>query len=111
MNTENNGSIRIPKEQRIGDLWERLNYVLDPEMGVGIVDLGLIYDIREEEVKVIVDMTFTSMGCPAGPQIVDDVKHALLEHPRIKEVDVNIVWEPIWAPDFADEEVRMMLWG
>ncbi len=103
--------IRVPKEQRTSDLWERLNYVLDPEMGVGVVDLGLIYNIDVEEGIATVDMTFTSMGCPAGPEIVEDIEKTIKEHPGIKEVVINIVWEPVWGPDFVDEEVRMMLWG
>ena len=70
----------------------------DPEMGVNIVDLGLIYDIEIEGNKVLVTMTFTSMGCLMGPRIMEDVDFAVHLIPEVGEVDVNLVWVPMWDP-------------
>jgi metal-sulfur cluster biosynthetic enzyme len=78
----------------------------DPEMGVNIVDLGLIYDIDIEGKKVVVTMTFTSMGCPMGPRILEDVDYAVRLIPDVEEVDINLVWEPMWDPEMMTEEAK-----
>lgn len=72
-----------------------LEQVVDPELGVDIVNLGLVYDVdMDENGKTDVTMTLTSMGCPLAPIIVDEVKKALADIPEVKEVDVHIVWNP-----------------
>mgnify|MGYP006351613217 FL=1 len=77
-----------------------LENVIDPELGVDIVNLGLVYDVDlTEEGTAIVTMTLTSMGCPLGPVIVDQVKTALSDLPEVKETEVNIVWQPAWSKD------------
>lgn len=78
----------------------------DPEMGVNIVDLGLIYDIEIEGNKVIVTMTLTSMGCPVGPRIMEDVDFAVRLIPDVLEVDIRLVWEPMWDADMMTEEAK-----
>jgi metal-sulfur cluster biosynthetic enzyme len=90
-------------------LMEALTPVVDPDLGIGIIDLGLIYDIRVSDGRVEVDMTFTSMGCPAGPYIYDEVKRILNGVDGVKEVEMNIVWEPPWSPDRVNPEVRFAL--
>ena len=71
-----------------------LENVIDPELGIDIVNLGLVYDVDlNEEGLATVTMTLTSMGCPLGPVIVDQVRTALSELPEIKDIDVNIVWQ------------------
>ena len=77
-----------------------LEQVIDPELGIDIVNLGLVYDIDlDEEGKAIVTMTLTSMGCPLAGTIVDQVKVAMSDIPEVKETEVIIVWNPPWSKD------------
>lgn len=89
------------------ELMEKLNEVIDPELGVGIVDLGLVYDVRQDGDHAEVEMTLTSGGCPAGPQLLQMVKDALVD--VASEVDVEIVWEPAWSPKMIKPEVAAIL--
>ncbi|MCB0206576.1 MAG: metal-sulfur cluster assembly factor [Anaerolineae bacterium] len=78
--------------------------VIDPEIGLNIVDLGLIYGVEVEESSILIDMTLTSPGCPAGPQIIYDVKNTVKrKFPEANEVAVNIVWQPFWSPEMMSE--------
>lgn len=84
--------------------------VFDPEIGLNIVDLGLVYDIAVNDNTIDLDMTLTSPGCPVGPQIIYDVKQTLRRHfPEMNVINVNIVWNPFWSPemmsDWAKEEL------
>ncbi len=89
-----------------------INQILDPETFVGIVDMGLIYDVEEyADGKVEVTMTLTSMGCPAGPQITTEVDAVLKLQKHVQDVNIEIVWEPGWHPDMMNPEVRAMLFG
>lgn len=94
-------------------LIEALRDVEDPELPVSIVDLGLIVaaDIVGDTARV--SLTLTSMGCPAVDMILDDVRDRLLREPGIAQVEVEIVWEPVWTKDRLSEEARMQLreWG
>lgn len=83
-----------------------LRKVKDPELSLNIVDLGLVYDIIVEGNDVQVDMTLTSPGCPAGPQITSDVERTLAAIPGIGAVDVHLVWQPFWSPDKIEPRVR-----
>lgn len=84
--------------------------VIDPELGIDIVNLGLIYDVElDEEGTSLVTMTLTSMGCPMGPQIVDNIKQELMELPEVKEVDVNVIWNPPWSKDKMSRYAKMAL--
>lgn len=87
-----------------------LEEVIDPELGIDIVNLGLVYDVtQEEEGKTEVKMTLTSMGCPLAPVIVDQVKAALADIPEVGEVDVNIVWSPPWSKDNMSRYAKIAL--
>ncbi len=89
------------------DVREGLKSVYDPEIGVNIVDLGLVYDADvSERGDVLVTMTLTSLGCPLGPVIVQEVQGALRDLPGIGEVDVKLVWSPPWSPDLMSEEAK-----
>src|SRR5881409_1180923 len=77
--------------------WAALAEVQDPEMPVNLVDLGVIYDIREQSGNVDVDLTFTAMGCPASEFILDDVRERLLREDGVNEVRINVVWDPPWT--------------
>lgn len=87
-----------------------LENVIDPELGIDIVNLGLVYDVDLDDAGLAtVTMTLTSMGCPLGPVIVDQVKTALSELPEIKETEVNIVWQPGWSKDMMSRYAKMAL--
>jgi metal-sulfur cluster biosynthetic enzyme len=94
-------------------LWTALTEVQDPEMPINLVDLGVIYDVREMQGVVDVDLTFTAMGCPASDFIVDDVRQRLLREEGIHEVRVNVVWDPPWTSARMTQEGRDALetWG
>lgn len=86
---------------------EMLKDVHDPEMGVNIVDLGLVYDATISETNdVEVVMTLTSMGCPLGPVITDDVQRVLGGLLGIGDISVRIVWSPPWTPERMSEDAR-----
>lgn len=87
-----------------------LENVIDPELGVDIVNLGLVYDVELSDEGVgTVTMTLTSMGCPMGPMIVDQVNTALGELPEVKETEVNIVWNPPWSKDNMSRYAKIAL--
>lgn len=86
---------------------EMLKDVIDPELGVNIVDLGLVYDaVISEENDVEVVMTLTSMGCPLGPVIVGEVQRALGGLMGIGNISTRIVWSPPWSPAMMSEDAR-----
>lgn len=88
-----------------------LRVVEDPELHLSLVGLGLIYDCEiEPNDHVRVDMTLTSPGCPAGDQMIEEVRTRLMEHPNVKGASVQIVWEPKWDPRaMAEEDVKEVL--
>ncbi|MDQ0268770.1 metal-sulfur cluster assembly factor [Cytobacillus purgationiresistens] len=87
-----------------------LELVVDPELGIDIVNLGLVYDVRmDEEGSAEVDMTLTSMGCPLAGTIVDQVKSALTDIPEVKKTEVNIVWNPPWSKDKMSRYAKIAL--
>ena len=89
------------------EIFEALKVVYDPEIGVNIVDLGLVYDAEvKPDTNVEVTMTLTSMGCPLGPVIIGDVQKALAPLEGVGEVGVRIVWSPPWSPDMMSEDAR-----
>lgn len=96
-----------PEEQ----IWNLLEDVIDPEVGVNIVDLGLVYDVSvDDSGKAKIEMTLTIPECPLADTIVDNAKQAALQAEGVKEADVRLVWEPKWTPakmnDKAIEEIR-----
>ncbi|MHA0857326.1 metal-sulfur cluster assembly factor [Paenibacillus sp. CMAA1364] len=85
---------------------ERLKAVYDPELGVNIVDLGLIYDIQFVDGAVSIVMTLTTPGCPMHDMIVGGVNRALETLPDVQSVDVKVVWEPAWSPSLMSDEAK-----
>ena len=84
-----------------------LRKVKDPELNLNIIDLGLVYTITVDEAnKVVVDMSLTSPGCPAGPQIMHDVERTIQAMPGVGKVVINLVWEPYWTPERIEPKVR-----
>jgi len=86
-----------------------LRQVKDPELEMNIVELGLVYDVEIEEGAVRVRMTLTSPGCPAGPLITNDAYRVLRALEGVKDVNIEIVWEPYWTPERIDPKVRALL--
>ncbi len=93
--------------------WSALSEVQDPEMPVNLVDLGVIYGITERDGVVEVDLTFTAMGCPASDFILEDVRERLLREAGVREVRINVVWDPPWTSARMSEAGRDALeaWG
>lgn len=90
------------------EVLEALKNVDDPEIGMNIVDLGLIYgvDWDDDKGEVHVDLTLTSPGCPLGPEIIRAIKHELRAVDDIQDVDVDLVWRPLWNPAMMSEYAK-----
>ncbi len=86
-----------------------LRQVKDPELDMNIVDLGLVYDIEVDDGQVRINMTLTSPGCPAGPMITNDIYKTVRAIEGVKDVDIDIVWEPYWTPERIDPKIRAMM--
>ena len=99
----------VPVEQRVGPLWDALREVMDPEIPISLVDLGLIYDIRESDGAVEVDLTFTATACPCMAFIHFDIQDRLTREPGVREVSVREVWDPAWTKARISPEGREML--
>ena len=90
-------------------IYAALKHIYDPEVGINIVDMGLIYSLDLDDHKVGIHMTLTSPACPAGPQILSQVDGKLRELDGVEEVDINVVWSPPWSPDMLSEDARDQL--
>lgn len=87
-----------------------LENVIDPELGIDIVNMGLVYGVElNADGLCTVTMTLTSMGCPLAGHIEADVRRALGDIPEIKEIDVNIVWDPPWGKDKMSRYAKIAL--
>ncbi|SFF90143.1 Metal-sulfur cluster biosynthetic enzyme [Planifilum fulgidum] len=91
------------------EIRELLREVYDPELGVNIVDLGLVYEIRNDDGDVYIRMTLTTPGCPLHDTIASAVERLLEGQPGIRSVKVDIVWNPPWSPDKMSEEAKRQL--
>ncbi len=91
------------------EIVEVLKTCYDPEIPVNIWDLGLIYDIAQEDGKVKIQMTLTAVGCPIGPVLAEEIRWKVGQLPGVEEVDVEIVFSPPWSPDRLTEEGRLAL--
>ena len=97
------------REAETTSLWSALREIMDPEVPVSLVDLGLIYDVRQLDGRVEVDLSFTATACPAMGFIKDDIRARLLAEPGVKEVSIEVVWEPPWTPDRISETGKRQL--
>ena len=91
------------------DVMNVLKECYDPEIPVNIVDLGLVYDVQLNDGKVFIKMTLTTPACPLGALIDEQIKAKLLKLEGIKEVEVEIVWDPPWNIEKMSPEARMSL--
>lgn len=88
---------------------DALRHVYDPELEVNIVDLGLIYDIEEDEHNIHIRMTLTTPGCPLHDSIIGGVYRILQKEFPDKEINVDLVWEPRWTPERMSDEAKERL--
>ena|SRR5438045_10139 len=88
---------------------EALKNVLDPELGINIVDLGLVYDVTLEEDSVHIVYTLTTMGCPIGPLIEEQMARMLADVPGVEKVEAEMVLRPPWTPEMMSEEAKAAL--
>ena len=92
-----------------------LKNVYDPEIGLNIVDLGLVYgvDVTDEGKHVDVNMTLTTPACPAGPMIIESAQNEIMSlrdvHPQLEEAKINLVWTPFWNPSMMSEDAKAEL--
>lgn len=86
-----------------------LRGVIDPELGVNIVDLGLVYDLAVAEDAVRIAMTLTTPGCPLGGYLEDEIRGCLGRLPQVRDVSVRLVWEPPWDPERMSDAARAQL--
>ncbi|MGB1526956.1 MAG: metal-sulfur cluster assembly factor [Miltoncostaeaceae bacterium] len=92
------------------DIREAMKQVDDPELGINVVDLGLLYGVSMDEGgAVTLDMTLTSMGCPLTDQIIADVRKYVEPLDGVTSVDVNWVWDPPWGPDKMTDDGKLMM--
>ena len=92
-----------------GEIAERLRAVIDPEIGINIVDLGLIYDISTDDGTVVIELTMTTPACPLSSHITSRIEQEISLLPGVEDVETELVWEPRWSPAMMDAEVRDML--
>jgi metal-sulfur cluster biosynthetic enzyme len=90
-------------------LIDALKQVIDPELMINIVDLGLVYDVSQDEQTVKVQMTLTSPACPAGPQIIHQAKMALERLADVDEAQIQLVMTPPWTPERMTDDARDQL--
>jgi metal-sulfur cluster biosynthetic enzyme len=91
------------------EVFDALRQVEDPELGMDIVELGLLYDVEVEGPKVKVIHTLTSMGCPVGPLIQENVDMIVRAMPDVEDVDVELTWDPPWSPEKMSDDAKFIL--
>jgi metal-sulfur cluster biosynthetic enzyme len=91
------------------EVMEVLRQVEDPELGMDIVDLGLLYDVEVDDAKVKVLYSLTSMGCPAGPLIAQDIDNAVRQVEGVEDVELELTFDPPWTPDRMSDDAKFIL--
>ena len=89
--------------------WRALKEVMDPELPISVVDMGLIYEIQEAAGAVKVVMTYTATACPCMSMIQADVRERLMEEAGVEGVEIDVVWSPAWNRSMLTEEGKAML--
>jgi metal-sulfur cluster biosynthetic enzyme len=93
----------------VDDVEDALTNVIDPELGLDFVELGLIYGIEIEGPEVYVTFTLTSPGCPIGPQVADQIREYVLELEGVEKVHPTMVFTPPWTPELMSEDAKFAL--
>jgi metal-sulfur cluster biosynthetic enzyme len=96
----------MPTKEQVVDA---LRAVEDPELGMDIVELGLLYDVEVEGQKVKVIHTLTSMGCPVGPMIQENIDQIARSMPEVEDVEVELIWDPPWSPEKMSDDAKFIL--
>ncbi len=91
------------------EAWQRLQEVYDPELGIDLVNLGLVYGLEVRDGTLLVIMTLTTPGCPMGGSIPDQVRFQLETIPEVRKVDVELVWQPAWEPEMMSATAKRIL--
>jgi phenylacetate-CoA oxygenase PaaJ subunit len=90
-------------------IWEALSRIHDPEMPVSLVDMGMVYRVEVRDSTAEIDLTFTSIGCPAMDMILDDVRTAVGAIPGVERVELDVVWSPPWTKERLTQKGRTLL--
>ena len=98
-----------PISTEVTQLWQALHDVEDPEFPMSIVDMGLVIDLQKVGRTVQVKLTFTAMGCPCMEMIMEDTRSRLLREAGVEEVDIQVVWSPVWTKQRMTEQGREIM--
>ena len=90
-------------------VFDALRVVEDPELGMDVVDLGLVYDVRVEGAKVSVTYSLTSMGCPAGAMIQEQIQQVVASLEGVEDVVTDLTWTPPWSPEMMSDDAKFVL--
>jgi metal-sulfur cluster biosynthetic enzyme len=93
----------------VEEVTEALTNVIDPELGLDFVELGLIYDVEVDDGDVAITFTLTSPGCPIGPQVSEQIQEFVCEIDGVDSVRSNMVFSPPWTPDRMSEDAKFAL--
>jgi metal-sulfur cluster biosynthetic enzyme len=93
----------------VDDVMEALENVIDPELGLDFVSLGLVYDVEVEGNDVHITFTLTTPGCPIGPQVTEQMKEFVGELPGVEKVFPKMVFQPPWSPEKMSEDAKFAL--
>ena len=93
----------------VDDVTEALHQVFDPELGLDIVELGLLYDVQIVGNAVTVIYSLTSIGCPAGPLLHEQILEATRGLPGVENVELQLTWDPPWSPERMSEDAKLLL--
>jgi metal-sulfur cluster biosynthetic enzyme len=91
------------------DVFDALRVVEDPELGMDIVELGLLYDAEVDGPKVHVTFTLTSMGCPVGPMIEQQIRETVESMEGVSDVEAELTWDPPWSPEKMSDDAKFIL--
>ena len=88
------------------ELWDVLDEIPDPHIPVSIVEMAMVYDVRNDDGRITVDLSFPCMGCPAYDMIHNDIRSCLSVIDGVDDVEIDVVWDPVWTKDMLTESVR-----
>ena len=91
------------------DIYDALSNVIDPELGLDFVELGLVYGVEIEDSDVHVTFTLTSPGCPIGPQVSEQMKEFVGDLPGVSAVHPKMVFDPAWSPEMMTDDAKFAL--
>ena len=93
----------------VDEVRDALTNVIDPELGLDFVELGLVYEVEVDDAEVHVTFTLTSPGCPIGPQVSEQIEEFVGELPGVEEVKPHMTFSPPWTPDAMSEDAKFAL--